>query len=73
VVVSKKNRKLKINVNFKKLIKATKKNPCPFPFFDEVMNIITRYEAYSFLNGCSGYHHISIAPKDRYKTTFVTN
>jgi hypothetical protein len=43
------------------------------PFFDEVLNIITRYEAYSFLDGYLGYHQVSIAPEDKYKITFVTN
>jgi hypothetical protein len=38
-----------------------------------MLNTITRYEAYSFLDGYSWYHQISIAPKDNYKTTFVTN
>jgi hypothetical protein len=51
------------------LNKATKKNPYPLPFFDEVLNTIVGYEAYSFLDGYSRYHQISIAFKDRYKTT----
>jgi hypothetical protein len=37
------------------------------------MNIVTGYEAYSFLDGYSGYHQISIAPKEKYNTTFVTD
>ncbi len=36
-----------------------------------MLNTITRYEAYSFLDGYVEYHQISIAPKDKYKTTFV--
>jgi len=51
VVVFKKNGKLRICVDFRKLNKSTKKDPCPFPFSDEVLNIVARYEAYSFLNG----------------------
>jgi len=62
VEVLKKNGKLKICVNFRKLNKVTKKDPCPLPFFDEVLNIVTWYEAYSFLDGYSRYHQISIAP-----------
>jgi len=73
VVVLKKNRKLGICVDFKKFNKATKTNACPFPFSNEVLNTITRYQAYSFLNGYSRYHQIFITPKNRYKTTFVTN
>jgi len=57
----------------KKLNTTTKKDTCPLPFIDEMLNTIARYEAYYFLNGYSRYHQISIAPKDRYKTTFVTN
>ncbi len=67
----KKNGKLRICVDFRKLNKATKKNPYPLPFFDEVLNIIVGYEAYSFLDGYLGYHQIYIALKDKYKKTFV--
>jgi hypothetical protein len=35
---------------------ATKKDPYPLPVTDEVLNIITRYEAYSFLDGYFGCH-----------------
>jgi hypothetical protein len=70
VVLPKKNGKLKINVNFRKLNMVTKKNPYLLPFSNEVMNTIARYEEYSFLDG---YHHISVAPEDKYKTTFVTD
>jgi hypothetical protein len=71
-VVSKKNGKLKICIDFKKLNLATKKDPYPLPFTNEVLNTIIRYEAYSFLDGYSRYHQISIAPKHRYKIAFVT-
>jgi hypothetical protein len=56
VVVPKKNGKLKICVDFKKLNKATKKYPYPLPFSNEVLNIVAQYETYSFLDGYSGYH-----------------
>ncbi len=71
VIVPKKNGKLKICVDFKKLNVTTKKDPYPLPFTNEVLNIVVRYEAYSFLDGYSRYHQISIAPKDRYNTAFV--
>jgi len=48
-----------------------KKDPYPLPFIDEMLNIVAGYEAYSFLNGYSRYHKISIVPKDKYKTAFV--
>jgi hypothetical protein len=70
VVVPKKNKKLRICVDFKKLNKVTKKNPYPLPFFYEVLNIVVGYETYSFLDGYSGYHLISVALENRYKITF---
>jgi len=48
VVVPKKNGKLKIYIDFKKLNAITKNDPYPSPFIDEVLNIIVGYEAYSF-------------------------
>jgi hypothetical protein len=72
VVIPKKNGKLRIYVNFIKLNVATKKDPFPLPFIDEVLNIGAGCEAYSFLDGYFGYHQISLALEYRYKTTFVT-
>jgi hypothetical protein len=73
IVIPKKNRKLKICIKCRKLNVPTKKDPYPLPFIDEMLNTIVGYEAYSFLDGYSRCHQISIAPKDRYKITFVTN
>jgi len=56
VVVPKKNGKLRICVDFRKLNRVTKKRTLSLPFFDEVLNIITGYETSSFLDGYSGYH-----------------
>jgi hypothetical protein len=53
IIVPKKNGKLRINIDFRKLNAATKKVPYPLPFTDEVLNTVTRYEAYSFLDGYS--------------------
>jgi hypothetical protein len=65
VIVPKKNGKLRYV--FKKLNVATKKDPYLLLFTNEMLNIITGYEAYFFLDGYSKYHQISIALKDRYK------
>jgi len=73
IIVPKKNGKLKICIDFKKLNAATKKDSDPYPLLvtNEVLNTIARYEAYSFLNGYLGYHQIYVSPKDKYKITFV--
>jgi hypothetical protein len=73
IVIPNKNGKLRIYIAFRKLNVATNKDPYPLPFMDEMLNTIARYEAYSFLDGYSRYHQISIARGDIYKTTFVTN
>jgi hypothetical protein len=36
-----------------------------------VLNTIAGYEAYFFLDGYSGYHQISIAPKDIFKIALL--
>ncbi len=48
VVVLKKNGKLKICVEFKKLNVAIKKYMYMLPFIDEVINIIAGHEVYTF-------------------------
>jgi len=53
IIVPKKNDKMKICIDFKKLNVATKKDPYPLPFINEVLNIVARYEAYSFFDGYS--------------------
>jgi hypothetical protein len=54
VIIPKRNGKLKIFIDLKKLNAATKMDPYPLPFIDENLNTVTRYEAYSFLNGYLG-------------------
>jgi len=71
VAIPKNNGKFRICVEFIKLNVITKKDPYPLPFINEVLNTIIGHDVYSFLNGYSRYHQISIAPKDKYKTTFV--
>jgi hypothetical protein len=53
VIVTRKNNKLKICIDFKKLNVATKKDLHPLPFKNEMLSTIARYEAYSFLDGYS--------------------
>jgi len=73
VVVPTKNGRLKICIDFRKLNVTTKKDPYQLPFTNKVLNMVVRYEAYSFLDGYSRYHQIFIALEDKYKTKFVTD
>ena len=73
VVVPKKNGKLRICVDFRKLNATTKKDLYAIPFKDSILDTVAGHEMYSFLDGYTGYHQIKIAPEDRFKTSFVTD
>jgi hypothetical protein len=55
MVIPKKNGKLRICVDFSKFNKTTKKDPYLLPFSNEVLKIVARYEAYSYLDRYSKY------------------
>ena len=46
---------LRVCVDYRWLNKATKTNPFPTPFADEILNEVAGHECYSFTNGFSGY------------------
>jgi hypothetical protein len=72
VIVPKKNGKLRICVDFRKLNAATKKNPYSLPFTNEVLDAVIGYALYTFLDGFCGYNQFSVAEQDKYKTAFLT-
>jgi hypothetical protein len=72
VVQDKKQGGIRICVNMRKLSDACLHDPFPTPFTNEVLENMGGHEAYSYTDGLSGYHHIKIAPEDRYKTMFAT-
>jgi hypothetical protein len=72
VVQDKKIRGIRICSYLRKLSDACLHDSFPSPFIDEVLDNVCGQEAYSFMDGFSGYHKIKIAQEDRHKTTFVT-
>jgi hypothetical protein len=60
-------------VDFRKLNVVIKKDPYPLTFIDEVIDIVIGHEVYTFLDGFSCYHQISITQKNHYKIAFITN
>ena len=72
VVMPKKNKKVRICVNYRKLNAATISNPFPLPYLDSILDDVVGHEMYSFLDGFSGYNQIWMAAEDEAKTTFVT-
>ena len=62
---------LRVCVDYRWLNKATKIDPFPTPFVDEILNEVTGHECYSFIDGVLGYNQVPIAKEDHHKTTFV--
>ncbi|KAL4272410.1 hypothetical protein GQ457_13G015520 [Hibiscus cannabinus] len=58
-------------MDYRKLNKATKKDHCPLPLIDQMLDRLTRNEFYCFLDGYSGYNQIAIASEDQKKTIFT--
>ena len=72
MVVPKKNGKLRVCINLKKVNAATIRDHYPLPITNHVIEHVAVAKAYSFLDGFLGYNQISIDPKDKHKTTFVS-
>ena len=71
VIVPKKGVKWHIFLDYRELIKTTKKDHFPLPFIDQVLDTLVGKKYFSFLDGYSGYNQINIAPEDQDKTTFT--
>jgi hypothetical protein len=72
VVVPRKNGKLRVCVNYRKLNAATIMDAFPLSFTDEVLNTVAGHEMYSFLDEFSSYNQIRMAEEDPENTAFVT-
>lgn len=72
VLVKKKNGKLRVCVDYRKLNSATQKDHFPLPFITNILEEVAGHERYTFMDGYSGYNQVSIALVDRHKTAFTT-
>ncbi|MCO5557895.1 hypothetical protein L7F22_011467 [Adiantum nelumboides] len=72
VEVPKKDGKLRVCVNLKKVNAATIRDNYPLPITDHVIERVAGREAYSFLDGFSGYNQLAIKSEDQHKTAFAT-
>ncbi|MCO5563877.1 hypothetical protein L7F22_017528 [Adiantum nelumboides] len=71
VMVHKKNGKLRVCVNLKKVNNATIRDNYPFPIIDHVIERVAGREAYSFLDRFLGYNQLAIKPHDQHKIAFA--
>ncbi|GBG72804.1 hypothetical protein CBR_g12372 [Chara braunii] len=70
--VRKKNKDLRLCIDYRKLNAQTVKNVGPLPRIDDLLERLGGAKYFSKLDLKSGYHQISIQPNDRYKTAFKT-
>jgi hypothetical protein len=69
--VDKKQGTIRVCTNFRDLNKACPKDNYPTLFIDQIIDECAGFEAFSFMDGFSGYNQIQIKPKDQHKTTFI--
>ncbi|KAG8475773.1 hypothetical protein CXB51_032553 [Gossypium anomalum] len=72
VPVLKKDRKVRMCVDYWDLNKASPKDNFPLLHIDTLVNNMAGYSLFSFMDGFSGYNQIKMHPDDMEKTTFVT-
>ena len=70
VLVKKKNRKLRVCVDFRDLNRATPKDEYPMPIADKLVDAASGNRIVSFLDGNAGYNQIFMAEADIPKTAF---
>ncbi|GBG73222.1 hypothetical protein CBR_g12939 [Chara braunii] len=70
--VRKKNKDLRLCIDYRKLNAQTIKNAGPLPRIDDLLERLGGAKYFSKFDLKSGYHQIEIQPRDRYKTSFKT-
>ncbi|GBG85562.1 hypothetical protein CBR_g40200 [Chara braunii] len=70
--VQKKNKDLRLCIDYRKLNAQTIKNAGPLPRIDDLLERLGGAKYFSKLDLKSEYHQIEIQPRDRYKTAFKT-
>ena len=58
-------------IDFRKLNKATKKDHCPLPFSDQMLERLSKHTHFCFLYGYSGFSQTPVSKEDQEKTTFT--
>jgi hypothetical protein len=71
VPVDKKQGTIRVCTDFRDLNKACPKDNYPTPFIDQIIDECAGCEAFSFMDGFSGYNQIQIKPEDQHKMAFI--
>ena len=72
VLVPKKDSKVRVCVDFRNLNKVNPKDDFPLPHINMLVDSTAGHAMLSFMDGFSSYNQILMAPKDREKTSFIT-
>jgi hypothetical protein len=70
--VEKKDKELRLCVDYRPLNAVTIKNKCPLPHIDILFDQLAGAQVFSKIDLHSGYHQIKIRVEDTHKTTFTT-
>uniref|UniRef100_A0A388MEK4 Reverse transcriptase domain-containing protein n=1 Tax=Chara braunii TaxID=69332 RepID=A0A388MEK4_CHABU len=70
--VRKKNKDLRLCIDYRKLNAQTIRNADPLPRIDDLLGRLGGAQFFSKLDLKSGYHQLAIRKEDRYKTAFKT-
>jgi hypothetical protein len=72
IFVKKKDKTLRLCVDYRPLNEVTIKNKYPLPRIDLLFDLLARAKVFSKIDLRSGYHQIKIHPEDILKTAFTT-
>ena len=72
VVVTKKNGKWRVCIDFTDLNKACSKDSFPLPHIDRLVEATAGHDLLLFMDAFSGYNQILMNHDDQEKTTFIT-
>ena len=70
--VKKKDRSMRMCIDYWELSKVTIKNRYPFPMIDDLLDQLQGVRVFSKVNLCSGYHQVRVKEEDIPKIAFRT-
>ena len=72
VPVPKKDGKVRMCMDYQDLNRVSPKDNFPLPHIDVIVDNMTSFALFSFMDGFLGYNQIKMTLKDMEKTTFIT-
>lgn len=70
--IPKKDGKLRMCIDYRRLNDITVKDRYPIPNIDDLLHRLKGAAWFTKLDLASGYHQVAVAPEDRAKTAFTT-